>query len=261
MAFGNVFNFNVRSFEQLEQWYKDVKPIKERGKGITGDIRPLGSRGQKHARVEKIDDDTYACVFYNTRCVIYSRDNKMSVNHGGYVTQSTSGFINACMPSGFGAWRIQDMLHIIERRSGNYDTTKFYIVGNTPLVISNYSSDNYTIENAVIPTKRKVNRELTKAKRAKFMPFLQFAQGIMEVLNINLDEMKSNTLWYERSKLINDYYDSPETFDEEKYLDLLNAMVHERYHAKSFAQIKAALYRAGTEYDRIPLPVGASQQR
>jgi hypothetical protein len=63
MAYGNSFHFNIQTFEQLEQLYKDTKPINERGLKTTRDIRPLGSRNQKHARVIKIDDDTYGCVY------------------------------------------------------------------------------------------------------------------------------------------------------------------------------------------------------
>ena len=102
MAYGCSFNFRVPSFSHLEFLYNNTKPINERNRKTERNIRPLGNRSQKHARVEKIDDNTYACTFYNTRCVTYHRNGKVEFYHGGWVSQSTKSFMDVCVPYGWG---------------------------------------------------------------------------------------------------------------------------------------------------------------
>ena len=62
MAFGTTFNFNARSFEQIECRYLATKPVREKDIGIQRDIRPMNYRGNKHIRIQKISNDEYACV-------------------------------------------------------------------------------------------------------------------------------------------------------------------------------------------------------
>jgi hypothetical protein len=255
MAFGNSFDFNIESFEQLEILYNKIKPIREKEHGVSRDIRPINSRNQKHVRVEKIDVDTYACVFYDTKCVIYHRNGELEVRTGGYHTQSTTGFINACMPMWWQAYRHQSMVHIYDRMLRNY-----YIVGDKPVIISNCKGGPYEIVNAVMPTKRRVMRAESKAKRAKFQPFLTFARGFMEVLGMDVPR-DTDLVWGEGNRLRHEFFTSPETFVEDDYLKLLSAFVHQRYHPMTFAQVKAEFNKEGTVYERVDLYIGARQCR
>jgi hypothetical protein len=254
MAYGNSFNFRVSNFANLEHMYKETPPIKERGRGTDRDIRPLGNRNQKHARVEKIDNDTYACTFYDSRCVIYRRNGQLEINHAGWVTQSTRGFIDACLPWKWGANMVQSMIHIIDKQ-----THKAYIVGATSLIISDYNSEVYEVSNMVIPTKRKVNREESKAKREAFKPFLTFARGFMDVLNIEVPKLDDG--WYVGQTHRNTFLSKPESYGEEKYLDVLSAFVYQGYHPKSYEQIKRVIMKEATVYDRVLCPVGDCQKR
>jgi hypothetical protein len=255
MAYGNSFDFSIESFEQLESIYNKVKPIREKDCGVSRDIRPINSRNQKHVRVEKIDIDTYACVFYNTRCVVYHRNGELEVKTSGYNTQSTTGFINACMPTMWSAFRHQSMVHLHDRLR-----TMYYIVGDSPLIISDYRGAPYEIKNAVMPTKSRVMRAESKAKRAKFQPFLTFARGFMEVLGMDVPR-DTDLVWGEGNRLRHEFFTSPETFVEDDYLKLLSAFVHQRYHPMTFAQVKAEFNKEGTVYERVDLYIGARQCR
>ena len=255
MAYGNSFEFNISSFEGLEQLYKDTKPINERGRGTDRDIRPLGRRTQKHVRMEKINDDTYACTFYDERCVIYHRNRKLEIHTGGWVTQSTKGFIDACLPWRWGATMIQSMIHIIDK-----PLNKYYIVGGLPLIISDYDSEVYEVINPVVPTKRKVNREQSKVKREAYKPFLTFARGFMEVLNIEVP--KSDESWWVSARNRDEFISKPETVTEERYLDVLSAFVHGGgYSPNSYKQIYNKLFKESTVYDRVICPIGDCQKR
>jgi len=255
MAYGSSFNFRVSSFSNLEQMYKETKPINERNGGTSKDIRPLGSRTQKHARVEKIDDDTYACVFYDTRCVTYYRNGKVEFRHNGYATQSTRGFIDVCAPWGWGASLIQSMIHIYARH-----TNQYYIMGNEPLIFINIDDPTAEVINAVTPTKRKVNREQSKEARAKFQPFLNFARGVMGVLNLDVPKIDSMT-WWEIRTLREEFISDPSSVTEDRYLDILAALIAQTYRGQTYTQIKRQLHAAGTVYDRVELPIGSCQKR
>ena len=254
MAYGCSFNFRVSNFNQLEQLYNETKPVNERNRKTDRNIRPLGSRTQKHARVEQIDDNTYACTFYETRCVTYHRDGKVEFNHGGYVSQSTRSFMDACVPYGWGDCLIQSMLHVYKN-----STAQYYIIGNVPLVISDINATEYSILNAVTPTKRKVNREESKAKRAQFKTFLEFARGFMDVLSMEVP--KPETKWWEWDMMRRDFMEKPDNFSEEKYLDVLAAFAHQGYHGKTYAQINRQIMNEMTVYDRVELPLGSLQKR
>jgi len=254
MAYGCSFNFRVSNFEKLENLYNETKPINERNHKTDRNIRPLGSRTQKHARAEKIDDNTYACTFYDTRCVIYHRDGKVEFNHGGWVSQSTKSFMDVCVPWGWGACLIQSMLHVYK-----LSTMQYYIVGNVPLVIDDINRDDYTVHNAVIPTKRKVNRIESKAKREQFKAFLTFARGFMDVLNMEVPKPENG--WWEWDRARRDFMARPDNFSEEKYLDVLATFAHQGYHGKTYTQIHKQIMNEVTVYDRVELPIGSLQKR
>ena len=254
MAYGCSFNFRVSNFNQLEQLYKETKSINERKHKTDRDIRPLGSRTQKHARVEKIDDNTYACTFYDTRCVIYHRDGKVEFNHGGWVSQSTRSFMDVCVPWGWGATLIQSMIHIYKN-----STNQFYIMGNQPLVISDINATEYSVLNAVTPTKRKVNREQSKEARAKFTAFLTFARGFMDVLSIEVPKPETN--WWQLDMMRRDFMQAPDNYSEDKYLEVLAAFAHQGYRGKTYTQIHRQIFNDVTVYDRVELPIGACQKR
>ena len=255
MAFGTSFNFSVRSFEQIENRYNSTKPVREKDRGIQRDIRPMNHRTNKHIRVEKVSDDEYGCVLYGTRVLSYLRDGSIKLTTGGYSTQSTSMFMGSCLPDNWYASRIQGALHVYQ-----YEIKKYYIVGKEPLIIKDYATDNpVVVSGAVVPTKKVVNRELTKVKRAVYKPFLAFAQGFMEVLNIDVPK-PDRTDYYASGRLRNQILSTPETISEDRYLEVLSALCDHYWKERTFKHIKTMLYRTGTVHDTVEMEVGKKQR-
>jgi|APCry1669188910_1035180.scaffolds.fasta_scaffold05789_5 hypothetical protein len=255
MAFGTSFNYAVRSFEQIENRYNSTKPVREKDRGIQRDIRPMNHRTNKHIRVEKISDDEYGCVLYGTRCLTYHRDGSINITTGGYVTQSTTMFLGSCLPQGWWASRTQEKLHIYR-----YTDKKYYIVGDKEiLTIKDYDTDNPIVTGAQIPTKKVVNRAETKVKRDMYKPFLSFAQGFMEVLNIDVPK-PDRTDYYATSRLRNEFLDKPETIGEDRYLELLSALCASYWRGQTYKQIKSMLYRTGTVHDIVEMEIGKKQR-
>lgn len=255
MAFGTSFNFAVRSFEQIESKYNSTKPVREKDRGIQRDIRPMNHRNNKHIRVEKISNDEYACVLYDTRVLSYLRDGSIKLTTGGYSTQSTTMFMCSCLPQGWWASRIKGVLHVSQ-----YEIKKYYIVGKAPLIIKDYATDNpIVVSGVVVPTKQVVNRELTKVKRAVYRPFLAFAQGFMEVLNIDVPKPEHGN-FYANVKLRNEFLTTPEKIGEDRYLEVLSALCNQYFRGQTFKQIKSMLYREGTVYDTVEMEIGNKQR-
>lgn len=255
MAFGTSFNFAVRSFEQIESKYNSTKPVREKDRGIQRDIRPMNHRTNKHIRVEKVSDDEYGCVLYDTRVLSYLRDGSIKLTTGGYSTQSTTMFMDSCLPSGWWASRIQGLLHVYR-----CEIKKYYIVGKAPLIIKDYATDNpVVVSGAVVPTKQVVNRALTKVKRDVYRPFLAFAQGFMEVLNIDVPKPERGD-YYAPYKLRNEFLDKPETIGEDRYLEVLSALSAQYWRGMTYKQIKSMLYRVATVHDTVEMPIGNKQR-
>jgi hypothetical protein len=255
MAFGTSFNFAVRSFTDIEIKYNSTTPVREKDRGIQRDIRPMHRRTNKHIRVEKVSDDEYGCVLYGTRVMSYLRDGSIKLTTGGYPTQSTTMFMSSCLPQGWDASRIQGAMHVYQ-----YEIKKYYIVGSEPLIIKDYATDNpVVVSGAVVPTKKVVNRELTKVKRAVYKPFLAFAQGFMEVLNIDVPK-PDRTDYYAPIKLRNEFMDKPETIGEDRYLEVLSALCSQYWRGQTFKQIKSMLYRVSTVHDTVEMPIGNKQR-
>lgn len=66
--------------------------------GRSEDIRPLGKRRKTHMCITSGTDDGkkyYAAKLYITECVKWYEDGAVHINHGGWVTNSTTAFIYA----------------------------------------------------------------------------------------------------------------------------------------------------------------------
>ena len=255
MAFGTSFNFSVRSFGDIERKYLSTKPVREKDRGIQRDIRPMKHRNNKHIRVEKVSDDEYACVLYDTRVLSYLRDGSIKLTTGGYSTQSTTMFMCSCLPQGWWASRIKGVLHVSQ-----YEIKKYYIVGKAPLIIKDYATDNpIVVSGAVVPTKQVVNRALTKVKRDVYRPFLAFAQGFMEVLNIDVPKPEHGN-FYANVKLRNEFLTTPEKIGEDRYLEVLSALCNQYFRGMTYKQIKSMIYRVSTVHDIVDMEIGKKQR-
>lgn len=86
--------YPIRDFREAEHIYNNTKPIR----GRSEDTRPLGKRSKTHMCITSGTDDGkkyYAVKLYATECVKWYEDGTVHINHGGWVTNSTTAFIHA----------------------------------------------------------------------------------------------------------------------------------------------------------------------
>lgn len=237
------FDFRIGSFSDAEDKYNNVTPI--RGK----DIRPLGDRRKQQNEIIKINDDTYACRLYNTDVATYHRDGRVVLYKGGWDTQTTNAFLCQVLPYGWLYHRENNKSHL--RYSG---TDTWFVMGNMQLTID---TNTNKVSGHLIPTKNLVNREASKIKRARFKPFLTWANSYMNVLGFEVPRIG----WGEATVSMHEFNQEPENYGEDKYIEILSHFVHQRYYGLTFEQIKDQIHRENTVYETINLPIGSLQGR
>jgi len=244
MGFSARPDFKVKSFVDAEHKYHSIIPIR----GTT--IRPLGDRRAKHLHIVKEDDETYLCYYYNTAVATFHRDGRIVYKTDGYNTVSTANVITAFAPYGYYACKYNNIIQM-------YHDEKYYIVENG----FTYNTKTGELSGLRTPTKQLVDREATKEKREGTLPFLHFARGFMEVLNMDVPYDDNRTI---RNNHIINFYSNPSEFSEEQYLDLLSAFVYEDSWngnwAKSFKQVKTKIQRVFTVYREVEIPIGSLQK-
>jgi hypothetical protein len=250
MTYGLSMNVSIKSFEDLEARYLATKPIR----GTT--IVPLDLRRNKTIQMVKHSEDKYSCRFYNTDCVTYYRDGSFEVNTNGWNTRSTQEFMYRLLPTGYTTSRIKGCIHLTTYLHYNTDTrnTNHYKIGTKPVLVKDGIITGFEVS-----TKQIVDKPATKIAREKYQPFILFARGIMEVLNIEIPKPASSSKMWDT---VSAFYNDPAKFNEAEYLDILACMIYERWYSAthSFAQIKAKIYKAGTVYQTVELPVGEAQR-
>lgn len=248
MAFSINPNFSVRSFTDAETKYHNITPIR----GNANDIRPIGDRRAQHMRIVKLDNgDAFACRLYNTDVVTYHRDGRVVLNTGGWDTMSTANFLHSCLPYGWYAMRQNNHVHVLNEN-------KYYIVGrNQPTINTNTGE----VTDTITPTKQVVDRAQAKENRALFTEFLKFAQGYIEVLNLDIPDGNEYSAQLMIAECLREHTPVP----EEKYLELLaNISGNQKrwdWEPKTYKQIKAYVYKSTTPYVRVDLPIGSLQGR
>jgi hypothetical protein len=247
MGFSARADFRVTNFVSAEMKYSRITPI--RGT----EIRPLGNRRAKHIQIIKYNADTYACRYYHTDVATFHRDGRIVYQTNGYATVSTAAIMTALMPARYYTYKLTN--HI---QAFNPDTNMYYIVESGFTI----NTETGEVSGIRTPTKQLVDRERTKEKRAVVMPFLQFAQGIMQVFNMDVPFEAEKR--HDNHRLRYQFLDDPTKVSEEKYLDLLSAFAYASSwsgtHSDSFAQIKSKIYRNFTEYREVELPIGSLQK-
>ena len=247
MGYSARADFRVNSFVSAEMKYNKITPI--RGT----EIRPLGNRRAKHIQIIKVNDDTYTCRYYYTDVATFHRDGRIVYQTGGYTTVSTAEIMSALMPARYSTYKLNN--HI---QAFNTDTNMYYTVVDGFTI----NTETGEISGMRTPTKQLVDKERTKEKREQVMTFIQFAQGIMQVLSMDVpfDPEKR----HDNIRLRYQFLDDPTKVSEEKYLDLLSAFAYASSwngsHSHSFAQIKTKIYRNFTEYREVELPIGSLQK-
>ena len=155
-------------FRHAKLTYDSIVPL--RGKRKAQDIRPLGQRRKTWERIIKIDDDTYAYRCYSTDVVTVSRDGSMFINHAGWVSNTTTEFINKYVPTVY-AFRQYGLMWI---RVG----TKYYPIPRTGLQFK-----DEVLETDLKVYKKVINREKSKELRKQTADFITFAKTMLPIID------------------------------------------------------------------------------
>jgi hypothetical protein len=92
-----------------------------------------------------------------------------------------------------------------------------------------------------------------------YKPFIAFAQGFMELLGMDVPK-PDNSSYYENVTLRRAFMENPETVSEDRYLEVLSALVHQSWHPMEFKKLKAMLYRTATVYNEVTMEIGKKQR-
>jgi len=249
MSYVTECNFRIGDFYELANKYNNTKPI--RGKD---DIRPLESRSKQHLRVVKIDDDTYACRMYHTDVATYHRDGRVVMTLGGWNTMSTRNFFAHTIPHGYYYVYHKQTINIAKNPSDYMDRHVYHVLDVNGSITINTITDEVT--GGVQPTKQVVNRAKSKEARAKYKPFLDWAKSYMVTLGLEVPRESIRDYVLEKQ-----FIEEPESFGEERYLDVLSTLVYQKWYSpKSYDAVKKQLFKEGTHYDIINLPAGTLHQ-
>lgn len=91
---------HLSSYATAKLWFEKVKPLR----GRTPELRPLG-RNRRYTwyeirkntyanQAENTQYDTYACRLFNTDCVEFYPDGRVTIRNNGWRTITTGAFIN-----------------------------------------------------------------------------------------------------------------------------------------------------------------------
>jgi hypothetical protein len=91
------------------------------------------------------------------------------------------------------------------------------------------------------------------------MPFINFAKSFMVTLGMEVPRPdKDSPMWHN-----NTFTQNPEQYTEDRYLDVLGELAYMRWYtstpSKTFKQIKDMLYRSGTVYYSVEIPIGETK--
>ena len=162
----------LRSYIQAKSRYDGTTPIR----GTT--VRPLGGRRKQHRHIEQAPRNHngaagIACVLYNTPCVTYYEDGSIHLQHGGYITQSTTKFIARVAPVS-GVYMDSQRYCLVVRVAGGE-----YQCGDEGLWLKyDEATTGYKPVDPVPFDVAWVNRAAMREVKRQYKPFMTYAVGI-----------------------------------------------------------------------------------
>ena len=162
----------IRDYEQASQRERSTTPI--RGKTI----KPLGERRAQHMQILRLNEGTeleaIACRLYNTDCVTYYKDGRIHLQHGGYITPSTTKFIDRVLYGGRVEQR--DNCLLFSHGGGAYRIPKEGLWIGKDGQLSN-------VEPFKVHT---VNRQGKKQVRARYAPFIKYITSMIKLMDTHM---------------------------------------------------------------------------
>lgn len=174
---------SMKTYAQALDWFDKSIPI--RGKGRNGGIKPLGHRGKPHHQILKGENDEIVCKCYQTNVVTYMPDGRIKLDSGGYMSQTTAGFMEEVLGVGVS---IRDH-DLVLSMYGNA-----YRVGSG--LELRYVNDRYVVDKAAKFYTHTVNRKVMNSLRKEIEPFIKYVKGSIKIRGREgfSEEEKLNTL-------------------------------------------------------------------
>lgn len=159
---------SLRTYAEAKEWHDKIEPI--RGKGVNAGIRPLGHRNKPQFRIVMKGEDV-VCLCYRTEVVTFHPDNTITIQDGGYTSQTTANFIKDVLRIGAG---IKD--HNIVLFGGTNPTRLM-----RKAVLRAEGNANYTVIETGKHYTHKLKRKRMSELRKPIAPFLRYANGITKI--------------------------------------------------------------------------------
>lgn len=105
----------LRTYNDALLYLQKVKPIA--GKGTNAGKIPLGHRNKPQFTLRMRQDESIAARLYDTDVVVFDKDDTISFNTGGHITQTTANFIHDVLNLPCG---IYDHDIIVRLKDGSY---------------------------------------------------------------------------------------------------------------------------------------------
>lgn len=162
------------NYEQAKEWHDKTEPI--RGNGRNAGRRPLGHRNKPQFHIVMQGEDV-VCICYNTEVVTFHPDNTITVQDGGYISQTTANFINDVLWCGA---RIQD--HDIILFGGTNPTRLM-----RKAVLRPDGHARYTVIETGKHYTHKLKRKRMNELRKPMIPFMRYAHSIIKIREGSFD--------------------------------------------------------------------------
>jgi hypothetical protein len=147
----------------------------------------LGDRRAQHKQIVSCNLDgkhAYAARLYRTNCVTWLEDGRIFLDHGGYVSMSTSDFISAVLSWTVGSVYRKggEMLFVNRHKAlGNRVAPGNYVIPMSGLWLD-ACGEPLNPEATVVHT---INRKGANAVRARYKPFLDYFNSMCKLCEYN----------------------------------------------------------------------------
>ena len=232
-------------FEHAERIYANTTPI--RGQKKAQDIRPLGNRRKQWERIVKYDEDMYSFRLYNTDVVTIHRDGTMGINTDGWVSNTTTKFINDHIPTVHACRRYNHLWVTLGNK-------KYYPVPRTGL---QFKDGDLATDLKLY--KHVINKQKARELRKPTKDFIEFARVMIPIIDWSVELEKR----YYRPSVLKYVEMSRDSWAEQ----LMSMQTEEwvwgvgyEHKAPTIAQVRqsvnAYLYSTYQPYDLVEAPLG-----
>lgn len=161
--------YSLSTYEEAKRRYESIEPI--RGNGVNAGRRPLGHRNKPQFHIVMYDESDVVCICYDTEVIRFHPDNTITIQDGGYTTQTTANFIKDVLRIGAG---IKD--HDIVLFGGTNPTR---LMSKVKLQAQGFAT--YTVIETGKHYTHKLNRKRMNELRKSVAPFMQYAHGVIKL--------------------------------------------------------------------------------